>query len=66
MSTASGTKSKLRASLRQEDAELAQRSRSARAPAAAAKVAPVVAEAAAPVVGAPAAAEVIAPVLPPP
>ena len=66
MSTASGTKSKLRASLRQEDAALAQRRRSAHAPAAAAKVAPVVAEAAAPVVGAPAAAEVIAPVLPPP
>ena len=66
MSIASGTKSKLRASLKQEDAALAQRSRSARAPAATAKAAPAVAEAAAPVVGAPAAAEVIAPVLPPP
>ena len=66
MSTASGTKSKLRASLKQEDAALAQRSRSARAPAARTKAPPAVAEAAAPVVGAPAAAEVIAPVLPPP
>ena len=39
MSTASGTKSKLRETLKQEDAALAQRSRRARTPAVAAKVA---------------------------
>ena len=70
MSTATGTKSKLRETLKQEDAALAQRSRRARTPAVAAKVA---VKAAAPAavsvevpVSAPAATDVIAPVLPPP
>lgn len=58
MSTASGTKSKLRETLKQEDAALAQRSAAPRTVAARAK-------AAAPAVVA-AAAEPIAPVLPPP
>lgn len=68
MSTATGTKSKLRETLKQEDAALAQRSRTARAAVTAAKpeaavVAAAIAEAP---VSAPAAADVIAPVLPPP
>lgn len=58
MSTASGTKSKLRETLKQEDAALAQRSAAPRTAVARAK-------AAAPAVVA-AAAEPIAPVLPPP
>ena len=70
MSTASGTKSKLRETLKQEDAALAQRSRSARTPVTQVKVeAKAAAPAAAPVevpVSAPAATDVIAPVLPPP
>lgn len=70
MSTASGTKSKLRETLKQEDAALAQRSRSARTPVTQVKVeAKAAAPAAAPVevpVSAPAATYVIAPVLPPP
>ena len=72
MSTASGTKSKLRETLKQEDAALAQRSRTARTPAAGAKVGAKAANAAAATaavelpVSASAAAEVIAPVLPPP
>lgn len=69
MSTASRTQSKLRETLKQEDAALAQRSRSARVPAAAAKpkpaAAPDVAALEAPP-SAPPAVEVIAPVLPPP
>ena len=72
MSTATGTKSKLRETLKQEDAALAQRSRTVRTPAAAAKVGAKAANAAAAPaavelpVTASAAAEVIAPVLPPP
>ena len=70
MSTATGTKSKLRETLKQEDAALAQRSRRARTPAVAAKVAvKAVAPAAVSVevpVSASAATDVIAPVLPPP
>ena len=72
MSTATGTKSKLRETLKQEDAALAQRSRTVRTPAAAAKVGAKAANAAAAPaavelpVSASAAAEVIAPVLPPP
>ncbi|MBP7442901.1 MAG: hypothetical protein KA798_07675, partial [Thauera sp.] len=68
MSTASGTKSKLRETLKQEDAALAQRSRTARTAVTAAKPEAAVAAAApaeAPV-SASAAADVIAPVLPPP
>ena len=68
MSTATGTKSKLRETLKQEDAALAQRGRTARTPAAAPR-SKVAASAAPPVdapVGASAATEVIAPVLPPP
>lgn len=68
MSTATGTKSKLRETLKQEDAALAQRGRTARTPAAAPRT-KVAAPAAPPVdapVGASAATEVIAPVLPPP
>ena len=68
MSTASGTKSKLRETLKQEDAALAQRSRTVRTAATAAKPEAAVAAAApaeAPV-SASAAADVIAPVLPPP
>ncbi|MBP7467166.1 MAG: hypothetical protein KA800_02430 [Thauera sp.] len=64
MSTASGTKSKLRETLKQEDAALAQRSRTARTAVTAAK--PEAAVAAAAPVSAPAPADVIAPVLPPP
>lgn len=68
MSTATGTKSKLRETLKQEDAALAQRSRTARAAVTAAKPEAAVAATAiaeAPV-SPPAAADVIAPVLPPP
>jgi hypothetical protein len=68
MSTATGTKSKLRETLRQEDAALAQRGRTARTAVTAAKPEAVVAATAvaeAPV-SPPAAADVIAPVLPPP
>ena len=68
MSTATGTKSKLRETLKQEDAALAQRGHTARTPAAAPRT-KVAAPAAPPVdapVGASAATEVIAPVLPPP
>lgn len=68
MSTATGTKSKLRETLKQEDAALAQRSRTARAAVAAAK--PEATVAATAIAEAPvsphAAADVIAPVLPPP
>jgi Arc/MetJ-type ribon-helix-helix transcriptional regulator len=65
MSTASGTKSKLRETLKQEDAALAERGRTARVPASAKAraAAPAGVEASA---AAPAAADVIAPVLPPP
>jgi Arc/MetJ-type ribon-helix-helix transcriptional regulator len=68
MSTASGTKSKLRETLKQEDAALAQRSRTVRTAATAAKPEAAVAAAApaAAPVSAPAPADVIAPVLPPP
>ena len=68
MSTASGTKSKLRETLKQEDAALAQRSRTARTAVTAAKPEAAVAAAApaAAPVSAPAPADVIAPVLPPP
>lgn len=68
MSTATGTKSKLRETLKQEDAALAQRGRTARTPAAAPRTkgaAPAAPPVDAPV-GASAATEVIAPVLPPP
>lgn len=68
MSTASGTKSKLRETLKQEDAALAQRSRTV-GPARAVAKAGAVAAAAVPVgspAGTPVATEVIAPVLPPP
>ncbi|MDX9887063.1 hypothetical protein [Thauera sp.] len=71
MSTASGTKSKLRETLKQEDAALAQRSRTARTARTAVTAAKPAAGAAAATtaeasVSAPAAADVIAPVLPPP
>lgn len=68
MSTASGTRSKLRETLKQEDAALAQRSRTV-GPARAVAKAGAVAAAAVPVgspAGTPVATEVIAPVLPPP
>jgi Arc/MetJ-type ribon-helix-helix transcriptional regulator len=68
MSTATGTKSKLRETLKQEDAALAQRGRTARTPAAAPRTkgaAPAAPPVDAPF-GASAATEVIAPVLPPP
>ena len=68
MSTATGTKSKLRETHKQEDAALAQRGHTARTPAAAPRTkgaAPAAPPVDAPV-GASAATEVIAPVLPPP